>query len=109
MGDIAVASAAPDLSAGQGGHLFTNIAMFTGWLAPALDVVALQDQVQSLSPDQISVCVDRVPVVPTTLVQARVDKGKRRPALVRLVDHNLPVTKDVGRRRSRPLAIIGAL
>jgi hypothetical protein len=44
-----------------------------GGRGPARDVVLLQDQIQSLSPDQISVGVDPVPVVPTTPVQARVD------------------------------------
>jgi hypothetical protein len=50
---------------------FTNIAniSFRDWRCPALDVVALQDQIQSLSPDQISVGVDPVPGVPTALVQ----------------------------------------
>jgi hypothetical protein len=71
--------------------------------------VALQDQIQSLSPDQISVGVDPVPVVPAILVQARVDIGERHPAQVSLVEHKLPVAKDVGGRRSWQLPVVGAL
>jgi hypothetical protein len=99
------------LHVGQGGTdplsiNIANILSSRGGRGPARDVVALlplQDQIQSLSPDHISVGVDPVPVVPTTLVQARVDVGERHPARVRLVEHKLPVAKDVGRRRSWPL------
>ena len=67
-----------------------------GGRGPARDVVALQDQIQSLSPDQISVGVNPVPVGPTTLVQASVDVGERSPALVLLVEHKQGSCSPVG-------------
>jgi hypothetical protein len=99
---------------GGTGPLLINIANILflsrrGGRGPARDVVALQDQIQSLSPDQISVGVDTVPVVLTTLVKAHVDVDERHQALVCLVKHELPVAKDVDRRCSRPLAVVGAL
>ncbi len=78
------------------------------------DVVVLQDQVESMCPDKIALVVDPIPVVPSAFVQASVDKGEPLPAFVHLVEHKLPVAKDVGRTRARavalPLAVIvGAL
>ena len=80
--------------------------MFRRSRGAARDVVVLQDPVESMSPDQIALVVDPIPVVPSALVQARVDEGDRLPALVHLVEHKLPVPKDVGRRRG-PAALSG--
>ena len=80
--------------------------MFRRSRGAARDVVVLQDPVESMSPDQIALVVDPIPVVPSALVQARVDEGERLPALVHLVEHKLPVPKDVGRRRG-PAALSG--
>jgi hypothetical protein len=44
--------------------------------------------------------------VTSALVQARVNEGEWLPALVHLVEHKLPVPKDVGRRRA-PAALPG--
>ena len=56
----------------------------------------LQDPVESMRPDQIALVVDPIPVVPFALVQASVDEGEWLPALVHLVEHKLPVPKNVG-------------
>jgi hypothetical protein len=98
------------LRVGQGGTdpLLINIANILssrGGRGPARDEVALQDQIQLLSQNEILVGVDPIPVVPTTLV----DVGERHPALVLLVEHELPVAKDVCRRRSQPLPVVRAL
>ena len=71
--------------------------------------MVFQDQVEPTRPEQIALVVDPVPVVPSTLVQARVDEGERLPALVRLVEQKPPVAKEIGRRRARPVAAVGAL
>jgi len=62
--------------------------------------------VESMRPDQIVLVAAPIPVVPSALVQARVDEGdsERLPALVHLVEHKLPVPKDVGRRHAPPAA-----
>ena len=73
--------------------------MFRGSRGAARDVVVLQDPVKSMRPDQIALVVDSIPVVPSVLVQARVDEGEWLPALANLVKHKLPVAKDVGQRR----------
>ena len=51
-------------------------------MASAQTSVALRDQIQLESPNQILFSVDSVPVVQPALVQASVDKGNWRPALV---------------------------
>ena len=60
----------------------------------------LQDPVESMRPDQIALVVDPIPVMPSALVQACVDEGEWLPALIHLVEHKLPVSKDIGRRRA---------
>ena len=75
-------------------------------MGAARDVVVLQDPVESMRPDQIALVVNPIPVVPSALVQARVDEGERLPSLVHLVEQKLPVPKDVGRRQT-PAALPG--
>ena len=70
--------------------------------------MVLQDHVESFRPDQISLVVDPIPVVPSALVQTRVYEGEWLPALVHLMELKLPVAEDVGRRRALAI-VVGAL